>query len=96
MAFKEIFKDSNDYNEKSVIGFMAFLVMVFFALFDLVMACMGKPLIVNVVVYNSFQILVLGSFGISGAEKIFKTKISANQTESVSTDINSNDNASSN
>ena len=32
MAFKEIFKNDNDYNEKTVIGFMSFAIMVIFAL----------------------------------------------------------------
>ena len=28
MAFKELFKDNNDINEKSVVGFASFAVMV--------------------------------------------------------------------
>ena len=35
MGFIEIFKDDNDYNEKSIIGFGAFATMVLFALVDL-------------------------------------------------------------
>lgn len=35
MAFKDIFKDDNDINEKNVIGFMSFAVMTLFAFFDL-------------------------------------------------------------
>jgi len=31
-----IFKDDNEWNEKNVVGFIAFLVMVAFALADLV------------------------------------------------------------
>lgn len=31
MAFKDIFKDDNDVNEKNVIGFLSFAVMVLFA-----------------------------------------------------------------
>ena len=31
MAFKDIFKDENSYNEKTIIGFMSFAVMVIFA-----------------------------------------------------------------
>ena len=27
MSWKEIFKDNNEYNEKSIIGFCAFLIM---------------------------------------------------------------------
>jgi len=30
MAFKDIFKDDNDVNEKNVIGFLSFAVMVLF------------------------------------------------------------------
>ena len=31
MSFRNIFKDENDINEKSVVGFAAFMVMVVFA-----------------------------------------------------------------
>ena len=31
MAFKNIFKDDNNINEKSVIGFLSFMVMIIFA-----------------------------------------------------------------
>ena len=74
MAFKDIFKDSNDINKKSVVGFIAFSVMVVFALTDLVTGYFGKDLIISEVIYNSFQLLVLGCFGISGVEKIFGGK----------------------
>jgi hypothetical protein len=35
MAFRDIFKDENDINEKSVVGFLSFAVMVVFAVVDL-------------------------------------------------------------
>ena len=35
MAFKDIFKDENDINEKSVVGFSAFAIMTLFAFVDL-------------------------------------------------------------
>ena len=47
MAFKNIFKDNNDINEKSVIGFMSFAVMVVFAIVDLVTGYLGKDLVIN-------------------------------------------------
>jgi hypothetical protein len=31
MAFKDIFKDDNDINEKSIVGFASFAIMVLFA-----------------------------------------------------------------
>jgi hypothetical protein len=74
MKFSEIFKDSNDINEKSVVGFIAFAIMVIFALTDLITGYFGKDLVISETIYNSFQLLVLGSFGISGVEKIFGNK----------------------
>ena len=71
MAFGDIFKDENDINEKSVIGFFSFAVMVLFALADLVTGYFGKDLIVSEFIYNSFLIITLGCFGIAGIEKIF-------------------------
>jgi len=72
MAFKDIFKDDNSYNEKSIIGFGAFAIMVLFAGADVVTGIMGKDLVINDVVYNSFLFTTLGSFGIAGAEKVLK------------------------
>ena len=34
MAFTDLFKDNNDINEKSVVGFASFAVMVIFAAVD--------------------------------------------------------------
>lgn len=72
MAFKDIFKDENDMNEKNVIGFLSFAVMVVFALADLVTGYFGKDLVVQEFIYNSFVIITLGSFGIAGLEKFAK------------------------
>lgn len=71
MAFKDIFRDENNINEKSVIGFISFAVMVLFAMADLVTGYFGKDLIVSEFIYNSFLIITLGCFGIAGIEKIF-------------------------
>ena len=72
MAFKDIFKDNNDYNEKNVIGFLSFAVMVIFALADLVTGYVGKDLVVQEFIYNSFVFITLGCFGIAGIEKFAK------------------------
>ena len=69
-----IFKDDNEWNEKNVVGFIAFLVMVVFALFDLITGYVGKDLIINEFIYDSFTIIVLGCFGIAGLEKFAKNK----------------------
>jgi hypothetical protein len=72
MAFKDMFKDDNDVNEKNVIGFLSFAVMVIFAAADLITGYLGKDLVVQEFIYNSFVIITLGCFGIAGIEKFAK------------------------
>ena len=74
MSWKEIFKDENDYNEKSIVGFIAFLVMVIVMLADLITGWIGKDLGINEYIYDSFVIVVLGCFGIAGLEKFANRK----------------------
>jgi len=68
----DIFKDNNDWNEKSIIGFVAFAIMCLIMVVDLVTGYMGEDLIINKFIYDSFVWVVLGCFGISGVEKFAK------------------------
>ena len=68
----EIFKNNNNWNEKSIIGFIAFSIMCVIMIADLVTGYVGKDLIINEFVYDSFVFVVLGCFGISGIEKFAK------------------------
>ena len=70
MAFSDIFKDENEYNEKAIIGFMSFGVMTLTAIIDIVTGAFGKELLIQEFIYNSFVWITLGSFGIAGAEKV--------------------------
>ena len=70
--FIEIFKNNNDWNEKTIVGFIAFCIMVLIMLADLLTGWIGKDLVINEFVYDSFLILVLGCFGIAGIEKFAK------------------------
>ena len=69
-----IFKDNNDWNEKTIVGFVAFIVMVAFATADLVTGYIGKDLVINEFIYDSFTWVVLGCFGIAGLEKFSSKK----------------------
>ena len=69
MSFKEIFKSSNDWNEKTIIGFLSFAVMVIVMIADVVSGFFGKDLLINEFTYNSFVIVTIGSLGIAGIEK---------------------------
>lgn len=71
MAFKDIFKDKNDYNEKNIVGFLSFAVMAIFAAADIITGIMGKPLEISDTIFNSFVIITLGAFGIAEAANIF-------------------------
>lgn len=72
MKFFEIFKDKNDYNEKTVIGFMSFAVMVIVMAADVMTGALGLHLPINEFTYNSFVLVTIGSFGIAGLEKFAK------------------------
>ena len=68
----QIFKVNNDWNEKSIIGFIAFAIMCVIMIIDLLTGYTGKDLVINEFVYDSFVYVVLGCFGISGIEKFAK------------------------
>ena len=74
MGFSEILKDKNEYNEKSIIGFMSFAVMTLTSLVDMITGAFGSELVIQEFIYNSFVVITLGCFGIAGAEKIFGDK----------------------
>ena len=72
--FVKLFKDNNDINEKSVVGFLAFIMMVAFALADIVTGYLGKPLVINDFIFDAFMWLVLGCFGIASIDKFVNKK----------------------
>jgi hypothetical protein len=69
-----LFKDKNEINEKNVVGFASFVVMVLFAIADLTTSFIfvgeESKLVINEVIYNSFVWVTLGCFGISSFEKV--------------------------
>jgi hypothetical protein len=74
MAFSDIFKDDNQFNEKNIVGFASFAVMSVFAAADIVTGILGQDLPISDTIFNSFVIITLGSFGIDGAVKTFAKK----------------------
>lgn len=89
MSFwKDLFKDNNDINEKSFIGFIAFTCMVIALGVDLVTGWMGKSLVINEFIFDGFMTITLGAFGIASVDKwinrkteVEKEKIAADQEE---------------
>lgn len=72
--FWDIFKDNNEFNEKTVIGFLSFAVMTIFAGADIVTGILEKPLVIQDTIFNSFVIITIGALGIAEAGKIFGDK----------------------
>ena len=95
-SFADIFKDKNDINEKSVVGFIAFTIMVIFAFSDIIAAYIGIDLEITEFIYNSFTMITLGCFGIAEAGRIFTRSNSTeahyqhHQYENDDTNINVN------
>jgi len=67
--FKTLFDDSNTINEKSVVGFTAFIMMIVTLIADIITGLMGKTMPIHEFVFNGFMIIVLGAFGIGSIDK---------------------------
>lgn len=67
--FHQLFDDNNSINEKSVVGFIAFVMLCLAFLVDIVTGYFGKEFVVNKIVFDGFMVLVLGSFGIASIDK---------------------------
>ena len=67
--FSQLFDDNNSINEKSVVGFIAFVMLCLAFLVDIITGYFGKEFVVNKVVFDGFMVLVLGSFGIASIDK---------------------------
>jgi hypothetical protein len=72
--FSQLFDDDNSINEKSVVGFIAFLMLVIALAVDLVTGAYGKPLLINKFIFDGFMVIVLGSFGIASVDKWINKK----------------------
>jgi ABC-type uncharacterized transport system permease subunit len=71
---KHLFDDSNTINEKSVVGFTAFVMMVVTLLADIVTGVMGKTMPIHEFVFDGFMVIVLGAFGIASVDKFINKR----------------------
>jgi len=72
--FNQLFDDNNTINEKSVVGFIAFVMLVIALAVDLITGAYGKPLVINKFIFDGFLVMVLGSFGIASVDKWINKK----------------------
>lgn len=72
---KDLFNDNNSINEKAVVGFVAFLMLVIALVVDLITGWIGRELLINRFIFDGFLVITLGAFGIASVDKwINKTK----------------------
>jgi hypothetical protein len=71
---KELFNDDNHINEKSVVGFGAFLMMVITLTIDIVTGVMGREMPIHEFVFDGFMVITLGAFGIASVDKFINAK----------------------
>jgi len=83
--FKELFDDNNTINEKSVVGFIAFFMMVIALGVDIVTGFTGKEFVINEFIFDGFMVIVLGSFGIGSIDKFINAK-KGNKSEETPTE----------
>lgn len=72
--FKNLFDDNNTINEKAVVGFIAFFMLVIALAVDLITGYFGNPLVLNEFIFDGFMVIVLGSFGIASVDKWMNKK----------------------
>jgi len=70
----DLFNDNNSINEKSVVGFIAFLMMVITLATDIVTGVMGREMPIQEFVFDGFMVIVLGAFGIASIDKWINKK----------------------
>ena len=79
--FFQLVDDNNTINEKSVVGFIAFFMMVIALGVDIITGFSGKPLVINEFIFDGFMVIVLGSFGIASVDKWINKKGDNDETE---------------
>lgn len=79
---KEMFSDNNSLNEKSIIGAVAFVMLIVALVIDLVTGWLGRELLINEFIFDGFLVITLGAFGIASVDKwINKIKGTTNKDE---------------
>jgi|688.fasta_scaffold2485231_1 hypothetical protein len=79
----KMFKDENDINEKSIVGFASFIMMSLTLMVDLVTGYLGREMPIHEFVFNGFLWITLGSFGIASVDKWITTNKKSDTTTEI-------------
>jgi hypothetical protein len=83
MSLLAIFRDDNDINEKSVLGFLSFFVLFIYGIVDVITGLEGKVFVIEPVILEVFAALTAGCFGISSYEKVQNRKTDAEREKNL-------------
>ena len=81
--FVRMFMDQNDINEKSIVRFGAFLMMVICFGVDVYTGLHGQEMPINQFIFDGFLWITLGSFGIASVDKYLSGKTQTNDEEEL-------------
>jgi pilus assembly protein TadC len=81
--------DNNDINEKTVLGFASFLVLVMALLVDIITGLLGREFPIHEFMFDGFLVMTLGSLGIASVDKYLnlmkgKKEVKKSDNESIS------------
>jgi fucose permease len=69
-----MFSDKSDINQKAVLGFVSFVLMVLYAIVDIVTGAVGITFVIEPIVFNGLMYTALTMCGITGVEAVFGNK----------------------
>ena len=75
---RRMFMDDNDINEKSVVGFASFIMMVITLIVDIGTGIAGREMPIHEFVFDGFMVITLGAFGIASVDKYITTRKESN------------------
>jgi hypothetical protein len=81
--FKELFRDDNEINEKSVLGFLSFAVLFIYGIADVVTGLEQQQFVIEPIILEVFAGLTFGCFGIASYEKVANRKTDAEREKNL-------------
>ena len=79
----DIFRDDNKINEKSVVGFISFAIMILYIIIYAISGIFDWGVELHELIFNSLVTVVLGSFGIAEASKVVQAYGKARTTKEI-------------
>lgn len=83
MALLDIFKDDNDINEKSVLGFASFAILAVYGIADVITGLEQQQFVIEPIILEVFAGLTAACFGISAFEKVQNRKTDAEREKNL-------------